>query len=57
MYCQKLDSQVLDPASIRLFFGGVELANTNFLYQYYLKDGFTLNVLQKQVIKEEAEDI
>ena len=53
MYCQKLESQGLEPPNIRLFFGGVELINTNFLYQYNLKDGFTINVMQRQVVKEE----
>jgi hypothetical protein len=34
-----------DPSKVRMFYGGAELVNSNYLYQHELKDGCMINVM------------
>lgn len=47
LYCIDCGS-CQDPSKVRMFYGGAELVNSNYLYQHELKDGSMINVMIKR---------
>ena len=49
IYCEKIGITP-NEYNLRLFFGGQEIKNNNFLYQYNIKKGFKIQVMKTSKI-------
>ena len=47
-YILELTQEGVEPINVRMFFGGVELVDSNLIYQHEISDGFTVNVMIRQ---------
>lgn len=51
LYSDNLKNKV-PPNLIRMFFGGAELIDDNFIYQHEIKSGYTVNVMNRVAQKD-----